>query len=317
MNIWIPRCKILEPDREILAPIGLRGRFTMHAVNMESGKRRLLADFPNLITTNGANLIGTGNILALCAVGSGNTAPSLGDTSLVSLVGSTSTVNVSNRSAQASAPYYGTASVTFRFAAGVATGNLAEVGVGASTSSLFSRALILDGGGSPTTITVLAAEALDVTYQLLQYVPTTDVTGSVTIGGTPYSYTLRAVKATDYTMWARNGLDTAGFGPYYNTAFSGAIGAVTATTPAGSPANADSVVSNAYSSGSFAGSGTLTWNLGSANFGAGGVQSFTYTCGQYSGSNGAFQVGFGTGIPKDGTKVLTLSAGYSWAINTP
>jgi len=312
-RIWVPRAKILEPNKQLLLPIRLEGRYIMEAVNVETGRRRKLADFPNLITTNGANLWATSNIFTTCCVGSGNTPPALGDTALQSLVGTTTTIVVGTAAAQSSPPYYGTTSVTYRFAAGVATGNLAEVGVGVLNNSLFSRALILDSFGSPTTITVLSNEALDVTYQLRQYVPTSDVTGTVTIGAVNYNYTLRAARATQSGSWARTGLDRAG--TPITQAYSGAIGAVTASSPSGSAANADSVSTTPYSTGSFEVDSVATWGLSSANFG--GVNSFFYQCGLDAFSSGCFQCGFNNPIPKDGTKVLTLSFGYTWAINTP
>ena len=66
------------------------------------------------------------------------------------------------------------------------------------------RALILDGGGSPTTLTILSDETLDVTYTIRVYPPTTDVTGSITLDGVSYGYTIRPCNVS-----------TSGTGSYY------------------------------------------------------------------------------------------------------
>ena len=46
-------------------------------------------------------------------------------------------------------------------------------------NQLFSRALIRDGAGNPTTLTVTAIDILTVTYQLRLYRPTTDIVSTV------------------------------------------------------------------------------------------------------------------------------------------
>lgn len=311
--ILIPKYReIIVPMR---IPIGIRGFYKIEAVDKFSGKRRVLADwFPNLITTLGGNLLG--NIqayLGTCAVGAGNTAPALGDTALQSLVASTVTTNFNNRAAQSAPPYFGSTTIQYNFAAGVATGNLSEVGVGLNTTNLFSRALILDGGGSPTTITVLSSEALYVTYQLNQYVPTADVTGTVTIASVVYNYTLRGANATQAASWALASTDAGGL--QTATVFDGAIGAVT-SSPSGSQSNATSYSNNSYSSGSFTASGTATWGLSVGNFG-GGISAALVYFGTNSFSRGNFQNSFSPSIPKDSSHVLTLSYSETWTINNP
>lgn len=304
--------KILEPNREFILPAcGLRGFYKMEAVGPD-GRRRLLADwFPNLITNVGLESIGVGDIyLQRCAVGSGNTAPSNSDTALVSLIGSTLTVTSNNQSAQSSPPYFGTQTITYRFPAGTATGNLAEVGIGSTVTNLFSRALILDGGGSPTTITVLSSEALDVTYQLQLHSPTVDVTGSVTITGVATAYTLRAANSTNATSWAPNASSDGG-GVRNPAVYNGVIGAVT-TIPSGASAGGGVLTPAAYSGGSHQRDGTIAYGLTDGNV-AGGISAATFSGGIATGSLGAFQLGFSPTIPKDNTKVLSLTYRHSWA----
>ena len=152
-----------------------------------------LAEFDNLILDAGLNRLGTGGVANCCQVGTGTSAPAVTDTTLQAYLVGTSTIQAdSAQSYVAGPPAYVTMSRTFRFGTGVAAGNLTEVGVGWATASgsLFSRARIVDGGGSPTTISVLSDETLDVVYTLRAYVPA-DATGSVTLAGTSYGYTMR------------------------------------------------------------------------------------------------------------------------------
>lgn len=309
---------ILIPKiRELIVPVEtktrVRGFYKLEAVDAR-GRRRLLADwFPNLITTNGANALGTVSVLDFCAVGSGNATPALTDTSLQTFVASTSTTNFGTRAASPTSPYFGSYTTQYAFAIGVATGNLAEVGVGKSATSLFSRALILDGSGVPTTITVLSSEALYVTYQLNQYVPLTDVTGSITISGTTYGYTVRAADATA-TDWAYNNQGS----PSLRGAsvFSGGIGAITGS-PSGTQSAQTSINNVAYSAGSFTLVSTATWGLTAGN--VGGVASVfaQWQDGGGAVSRGSYQIGFSPSVPKDASHVLTLTFSMSWAINTP
>lgn len=240
-----------------------------------------------------------------CQVGSGSTAPVATQSALVNRIAGTNTVQDATTGAQSSAPYYGWARRTYRFAQGVAAGNLSEVGVGWATSgSLFSRALILDGGGSPTTITVLSDEVLDVTYELRRYPGTVDLTGTVVLGGVTHNWVSRALAVTSPLRWAafsNQRLTQA-------TAYSGDIGAVTASAPAGT-ASSLSITALAYGAGSLVRSVEVTASLDQGNL-AGGVRSVGVTS---SSGAGGYQIRFDPAIPKDNTKVLTLTIRHSWA----
>lgn len=310
---------LLPKYREIEIPITLdrprfKGHFKLEAVGLD-GRVRFLAEFDNLVTTNGGNLLGSGNPLNACLVGSGNATPVITDTALQTFVAGTTATNSQNFAAASSSPYFGTTTTQYAFPIGGATGNLSEVGVGASSSNanLFSRALILDGGGSPTTITVLSSEALFVTYALSQYVPLADVTGSITITGVSYAYTLRAASATS-TQWAYRPADAGGLSNS-SSVFNGTIGAITGS-PSGTSGASSSTANNAYSAGSFTLSGTATWGLANGNL-AGGITAALVQFGTNASSRGIFQIGFGTAIPKDSSHILTLSFSTSWVINSP
>ena len=155
----------------------LAGFYKLVATNSK-GQTRVVADwFCNLILDAGLNRLGTGGIIDRISVGSGNSTPTAGQTALDTLVATTTTaVGGGVNSYDSVGNTYAFSRSTYRFATGVATGNLTEVGAGWS-GGLFSRALIKDGGGVPTTVTILSDETLDVIYELRVYVPA-DVVGT-------------------------------------------------------------------------------------------------------------------------------------------
>lgn len=310
---------LLPKYKELILPVrgpavGVRGFYKIEARGAD-GRMRTLADwFPNLITTLGANALGsaTSNVFSACYVGSGNTAPAVTDTALQSLIGGTSTINTQASTPPTTSPYFGTCTTQFNFAAGVATGNLSEVGVGNASNALFSRALILDSGGTPTTITVLSSESLYVTYAFSMYAPLTDTTGTVVVAGVSYGYTGRAANVTG-GAWAPQVGDTMGI--FSTTVFNGTIGAIT-SSPSGSNGTESSHTNNSYSTGSFTLSGTSTFDLTHGNL-SGGVTALLVTFGQQRTTRGQYQFGLGAAIPKDGSHILTLTFSQSWVINSP
>lgn len=282
------------------------GWFKIEATRPD-GTRRVLADwFPNLILDGGLDRMGANHdYLSWCQVGSGSTAPVAAQTALVNRIAGTNTA-LNNSGAQASAPYFGWIRQTYRFAQGVAAGNLSEVGVGWATSgSLFSRALILDGGGSPTTITVLSDEVLDVTYELRRYPGTVDLTGTVVLNGVTHNWVSRASGVTNTSSWA--GADTMALD--LATSYDGDIGAVTALFPSGT-AGSLTATALAYSAGSYVRAATVSAGLNDSNL-SGGIRSLVI--GSYSKGGGRYQIQFDPAIPKDDTKVLSLTIQHSWA----
>lgn len=262
---------------------GVAGFYKIEAIrvdpNGEEISRRVVADwFENLITNQGLDRLATNYAnenFPYCLVGSGATAPANGDTALVSPVASTSTQLSTSSGAQPSAPYYGYWRRQYRFGTGVAAGNLAEVGVGWGPSGnvLFSRALIKDSSGNPTTITVLADEILDVTYEVRNYPFLTGLAGSFVIGSTTYTTEMRAANVTTaYNIfqggWGlENSMNPLNQNPTYlpvRLYADGAFGAITAE-PTGSSnieGKWDSVV--AYVAGSKQLQVTAKWPVGTA-----------------------------------------------------
>ena len=298
--------------KPILKP-SVAGFYKIEAVNSETQERRLVADwFPNLITDIGLNGLGTVGVVARCMVGSGSNTPTVSDTTLQTQVAVTTTMQANTTSATTSAPFYGTLLRTFRFAAGAAAGNLSEVGVGwlvGAVNYCFSRSLILDSGGFPTTITILSNEFLDVTYELRCYVPTTDVTTSITLAGVSYTCVIRPQQASVGNYWAPPGSQavTAAPSSAASQAYAGPISALVTGLPSGASATASNTAIT-YENNSMTAKGYAEFQLATANY-AGGIQSVSF----FTNGLGAYQVGFTPAIPKDITKTFRFDYGVSWA----
>lgn len=288
----------------------LSGRFQISAVNADTGESRFIAEFENLILDTGLERLGVGQAINQCSVGSGSTAPVNTDTALQSFVATTSTIIDQTNGAQATAPYFGWQRWVFRFPLGAAAGNLSEVGIGWG-SGLFSRALIKDSGGTPTTITVLSNEFLDVTYELRIYPPTTDSTNTVVIGGVTHTCVTRAALVTDSNYWSP-GIMVANAASFGNSitgtiirARNGSLGAIT-SSPSGSEGGG-TYTNNAYSSNSKQKSALIAFGLDQGNL-SGGISALLFNS-----SGGAYQISFSPAIAKDNTKELNLTVRYSWA----
>lgn len=298
------------------------GLYRLRATNVKTGKQRIVADwFPNLITDFGLNAAGSqSNHFQWCHVGSGTTAPAVGQTTLASWVASTETDFANVSGTQGTTPYYMWTQRTFRFAEGAAAGNLSEIGVGyegTSTDPLFSRALILDGAGNPTTITVLSNEILDADYQLRVFAPTTDTVQTIVDSGTSVSHTvtLRAAAVTNSDWWPGDRVNndfaaTAAWSAIRTVMYSGAIGAITAL-PTGQISELGGA-NDAYVDASLQNTGSVFLGLSDANDVGGTIRSMVYR----TAALGSYQAEFDPPIAKTDAIELTLRFGVSWTRTT-
>lgn len=289
--------------------VELSGHFRMEAVRPD-GSKRFLGEFDNLITNTGLNQYGLDSpgtsIITGCAVGTGSTAPLNTNSNLVNQIAHTTNVQAAVRNTVA-ASNYSFYRVTFRFAAGTATGNLTEVGIRSQTSStgpLFSRALILDGSGNPTSITVLSNEALDVTYELRLYHPTTDVTGVLNLGGTNYNYTIRrALSESPDWGWPDLGV-TLSRGGNNPAALTGGLVAAN-SIPSGALTSSSTVTPQTYTTGNFFRDFQITFGLS--------APTVSFTSVTMTTSMGFYQIAFSPVIPKTSSNILTLMVRLTWA----
>jgi hypothetical protein len=180
----------------------IRGRYRLRASLEDGTVTKDTGWFDNLILDQGLNQIGQSTnsgvsfgepiLWAVGCVGTGTTAPTTADTQLEAWLASAGNYSGYTRTWVTGAEPYWKCIHTFRFGTGAAAGNLTEVGVGDTHydgTGLFSRALIVDGGGSPTTLTVTASEILDLTYEFRVYPDTTTRIQVLNIGGTDYTFT--------------------------------------------------------------------------------------------------------------------------------
>lgn len=260
--------------------------------------------FPNLITNQGLDYMATNTSrFSYCQVGSGSAVPQFTDVQLSSRVASSNKIVSSDSGIQSSPPYYASRTLTYSFSAGTATGNISEVGVGISSSSgLFSRALVVDGSGNPTSITVLSDEVLYVTYQIRYYSPSVDSTGSVTISGVSYSWVGRAKRVTEPSSWSISLLENTASNA---SSSNGTISSVTSGTT-GTTSSATSITAGSYSSGSYSINYTMFFSLTDGNL-SGGISAISSKLG-----NASYQISFSPSIPKDETKTLSIVLNHSW-----
>lgn len=321
MNIWVPKLKIVENKDPVIAQSRLAGFWKLDVRRPDGRLSKTTGWFPNLITNAGLNQIGTvSNWLQWCRVGTGNTTPTVADTALAAQVGATSSIQASTTgTGSGEAPYYGYTSKTFRFAAGTATGNLAEIGIGRTsdtTSALFSRALILDGSGTPTTLTVLSDEFLDATYEIRIYSPTADAAYTVDISGVTYDVVSRPAAAGS-GYWSPGGGFLSGSvgGVYSAQPFTGTLAAETAENPNGTGSNAASIAHADYGNNDYYREATASWGLNQGNI---NIQTIVTNLGSTTGAGGMgrMQHQFDPVIPKTNSELLSLVFRHTWARGT-
>lgn len=335
-HIWVPKVKIIEPKDPLKVSGRLAGEYTLR--KYKAGTDQLIQQigpFENLITDAGLNRMGTGAPIDggnCCFVGTGSAAPATTDTQLQSFFVQSNSFQVwwAQATERGGSPtYFVRGAGTWRFDAGAFNNtNLTEVGVGwfdpdASNPSAnhrcFSRALIVDGLGSPTTITLLPDEYLDVTYSAKFYPYLgSDVVQTVNISGVSYTFTSRSCGVnSNYTNLTNAFGDVAPPILYTGTAAGTApsLGAVTddGLTNAGAADTAASVSMVSYVNNSNELSANFTWSLMMGNL-AYGVRGLTWesVAGSIKPIVQRTQTTISPAIPKDSTKILSFGLTFSW-----
>src|SRR5690606_15590634 len=139
-----------------------------------------------------------------CAVGIGTTAPQASDTQLENQIAVSGSPSSSSSVAPEPPPYFARRQNVYKFPIGsFDNDNLTEVGVGPTGTpvAVFSRDLIRDEEGKPTTFPVSADEILRVTHIVQVNIPV-DVEADVTITGSGTHDTLfRPTNASNPGVW--------------------------------------------------------------------------------------------------------------------
>lgn len=157
--------------------IGTKCRYKLYVYKGDGSLIRESAWSPNMVLDLGiAGLLGsptysTYNIRPVCGTGTAPVTPE--DVNLDTFLAGGSNPAFSFNTTRSTSPSpYVKHSWRWRYSQGAVVGNVSEVGIAFSSgtptisSSLFSRAIVVDTGGDPTTITVLSDEYLEIQYDL-------------------------------------------------------------------------------------------------------------------------------------------------------
>lgn len=313
-----------DPDITIRIKVGSEYRAVLNeGTNREYDSGWL----PNMVLDQGLNYLGvaaTAGPAVYCSVGTSSTAVNASQTALGAHLASTNNLSASAQSNLGASLYQGQCTQTWLFAQGAVVGNITEMGIGRITggAELFSRCLIIDGGGTPVALTVVALDQLTVYYRVTATPVLTDLTSSVVISSVTYNFTARLANATSFAA-SLNGVITGANGvphlgghnisgtlTYPSTS---TIGAIT-STPSGTSTSigGSSSVMGTYTNGNFYNDSTLTVvpTAGNSSGGIGAILiAFTYGTGILA----YFQYVFTTPIPKDNTKTFTLVTRFAWS----
>lgn len=295
------------------------GLFKLEAVGSGGEVRDLTGWQANLIVDTGLNRLGTagtGVAFGTCAAGSGNTPPANGDTGLAAPLGYTSNIVAETYGSEVAGGYCWRRQ-TWEFPMGDIVGNVAEVGTfwASAPGSMFSRALVKDLEGNPTTVSLAADEILRVTWEFRAYWPTDDRTGTIVLAGNKggaYDWRVRARGVgTGGALWEMpisggGGLALQSFG---RVNFGGDLGPITgAPTYVARQDFTTELAPSPYVPGSFTAKGILTLQLAQGNH-PDGIKSIEFE----SMRNGfAYQMGFTPSIPKTADDILVLEIEHTW-----
>lgn len=314
-----------------MPPTALSGQFRM-VVSEDAAGERVKHDtgfFDNLITDVGMNRVGTVSTSSLSpaqvfwdlcgrfVVGSGSAVPQFTDTALQNPVAfASANPDLDSQSSNYGRGWY-EITVRHQFGQGQAAGNLSEIGIQHSGLSgpLWSRALILDGAGSTTTITVLPDDFLTCYYTLRIMIPQQDAVFNIDVdydedGIVPTVVTGRPLGADSSSInsgWGLNPMFTGNINQ--PLAYSGGLNAPTASNPLGSGIGGNITEATTYVpyvQDSFERFYTITLSLNQLN-------SSTIRTVIARRMLGYWQVEFNPPLQKDNTQTMQLTFGYSWA----
>lgn len=318
--------KKLKAQIDVEAKIGAKFKFFKSKVNSENVEEKIYESewTHNLVTDWGLSQLSssTSNLLNNIVVGSSSTAPDVSQTTLsnkIAHTGAAAPTQPNNEIQVATAPFYIAIRKTFRFAAGTATGIIAEVGLSPTGTNVFNRALVKDSNGNPSTITVLSDEILDILCEVRVYLadtisgsfPLKDKVGNTlrTVNYTGKPYLPSAASSYSFHL-TKIGLVKAGNGVIV---YSGSLNSGYVTAPSGT-----SAVSNTPDVTETPTYPTSTQFAYLLKFGA-SVANFTHKSltTRISGlaTNSSvlgYQVEFDEGIAKTGSETLQYSFSLSW-----
>ena len=272
----------------------------------------------NLILDSGLNYLfsTTANLMGRAEVGTGTTVAAVTQTQLIASLGvgpPTGGGAAAITAVNAGTPTFASKlTYSFTFTQGAIIGNITEVGVGpAGAGALFSRALIVDGGGTPISVAVASIDQVIVLYELTIVPIITDTTGTIVFNGVSTTYVARAYDLNNFGTNISslvNGI--AGPRTRVLEVYSGVVAASSATLSALTGAGMSPLAAApyntaatyvAYGVGSFSTTVQLVWNSTVANQNIGSVNINDSTLGN------KYQISFSPAIAKTNTQALTIN----------
>lgn len=312
---------------KIKVPVEVSGRFKLDVLGADGEVRHGLDWFDNLVLDTGlARMVAGGPGFNICRVGTGNSTPLPTDQALNNQIANMAFTSQSAQNSDVGGGFAWTR-VVYEFPLGAVVGNVAEVGTGwhaSNTGTLFSRALIKDAFGNPTTIPILDDEILRVTWEHRRYWPTEDFSGViVNTGNRGGSYNWVA-RAADVGRWGAGSTGQCGF-PW------GVVGTNLDTNtllyfgdsdlgglngrPSGTPVNSGSVARIIPTGGEILARARLSFTLAQGNA-AGGLRCVRLMSYQSDGSGSfrfaAWQFRFDPAIPKTSEDMLDFDLEFTW-----
>lgn len=308
--------------------IGVLGRVKCVKKSQDGVELETL-EFDNMILDSGLNLLGSGNgsIMDVCQIGSGNTAPSESQTSLVAFIGE------KNKTSTTYSYDYTPSNLDYRVSetnkyvfTGLSNKNITELGLkrnNSGESQLATRALIKDSAGNPTTITILTGEVLEIYYTLTQVFSKADTTYRISVldkngNAELYDATVRlglAGFANGYKNVVGLSLAFKQTNIYlYNTGLS-EINASESGYIEYATGNANTDIA-AYTANTFKRIVNIKVGLSAGNL-TGGIRKVLLST-----TMGTYQIEFtkvsdGTALAKTNQKVLTIPVEFSWGRYEP
>lgn len=279
---------------------------------------REVPEFCNLITDAGLDFLcsgpqGLSPLSAFVKVGTGGGAPANGDVTLPGFVASQARTAQIGVFQTASAPYYYEGTYTYLYALGAINATLTCIGAGSSSGSgVLAWSQIKDMSNTPTTITVLSTEQLQVTYKFRLYAPafTSDI--SMLIGGAA-TYDADLYAHSFGAAWGTVGGNSSAFPANLSI-----VNYTTFTPPADilslpaytgkASVNSNTFTWATYTAGSFNRNVTATFNT--TSFNAGGSKALEIAGGS---DQPRYVINLNGTLAKDNTNTLSLTFNFAIA----
>ncbi len=315
MMIYLPKWI----DTEFSSKVSVKGEYRLVVREADGAIARDTGWFDNIITNVGLNALGTSRPTSKLCLGTGTNVPAATDSTLQTFVNDSDTsgagggfdplIGVDNNVA----PYGRSNTFAYRFNIGSLNGTFSEVGVSATSdgTALFSRALVVDAGGSPTTITVASTQQLDAYYKLSRFPPLVDTTNTFTIGGVSYTATGRAAFAGGSSTW--DPIELFGTPSDTSVGANGSLGVITGgLTGQTATFSGGTGALTAYVNNSLELHSSVSYTTAQGNI-AGGINSILFYWGNQSRRPATFKYVLNGHIPKDINKTMILNFMLNWA----